>query len=133
MVHPVRASPDQVLDALFDAITSGDIDAVAEVFAEDVAVWHNVTDRAVDRDASLAILRHFVKTVDERRYERLERHHWPGGAMQRHIVHGRVGGEPFRAPVCISFELRDGRITRIHEYVDSAAVGVLMPPRAAAA
>jgi ketosteroid isomerase-like protein len=53
--------------------------------------------------------------------------------MQRHIVHGRVGGQPFRAPVCISFELRDGRITRIHEYVDSAAVGILMSRRASAA
>jgi ketosteroid isomerase-like protein len=133
MVCRVGASPDQVLDALFDAITSGDIEAVSEVFAEDVAVWHNVTDRAVDRDASLAILRHFVKTVDDRRYETLERHHWPGGAMQRHIVHGRVGGQPFRAPVCISFELRDGRITRIHEYVDSAAVGILMSRRPSAA
>jgi ketosteroid isomerase-like protein len=133
MVRPVGASPDQVLDALFDAITSGDIDAVSEIFDADVAVWHNVTDRAVDRDASLAILRHFVKTVAERRYETLERHHWPGGAMQRHIVHGKVGDQPFRAPVCISFELRDGRITRIHEYVDSAAIGVLIPRRATAA
>ena len=116
---------DELLDALFAAITDGDIDGVAQTFDEQIAVWHNVTDRAVDRDMSLAILSHFVKTVDERRYEILERHHWPGGAMQRHIVHGRIGEEPFYAPVSISFAIRDGRITRIDEYVDSAAVTAL--------
>ena len=118
---------DELLDALFAAITAGDIDAVGEVYADDIEVWHNVTDRAIDRDASLAILRHYVKTVDERRYEILERRHWPGGAAQRHIVHGRVGGAPFYAPVSIWFQLGDDRIRRIDEYVDSAAVSSLMP------
>jgi ketosteroid isomerase-like protein len=123
----VAHDDDQVIDALFAAITAGDIDAVAGLYDDGVAVWHNVTDRAVDRDASLAILRHFVRTVDARRYEILERRHWEGGAMQRHIVHGRVGDDAFYAPVCIRFELRDGRITRIDEYVDSAAIAALMP------
>jgi len=129
----VGASADQPLDALFAAITDGDIDAVAEVFAEDVKVWHNITDRAVDRDQSLAILRHFVRTVDDRRYEILERRHWDGGAMQRHVVHGTVDGAPLRAPVAIIFELRGDKITKIHEYVDSAAVQALMPKRRATA
>jgi ketosteroid isomerase-like protein len=123
----VTREPDELIDALFSAITAGDIDAVAELYDDGVAVWHNVTDRAVDRDASLAILRHFVRTVDQRRYEILERRHWPGGAMQRHIVHGRVGDEPFYAPVCIRFELGDESITRIDEYVDSAAISALLP------
>ncbi len=132
MVPLVGEGQDALLDALFDAITAGDIDAVSDIFSEDVAVWHNVTDRAVGRDHSLAILRHFVRTVDERRYEILERRHWQGGAVQRHIVHGRVDGREFYAPVCICFELRDGRIARIDEYVDSAAVSALMPRGAAA-
>jgi ketosteroid isomerase-like protein len=53
--------------------------------------------------------------------------------MLRHVAHGRVGGEAFRAPVSISFEVSGGRITRIHEYVDSAAIQALIPRRATAA
>ncbi len=119
--------PDKLLDEFFAAITAGDLDAVAQMLHAQVQVWHNVTDRTVDAQMSLAILRYYVRTVSPRRYEILERRHWPGGAMQRHIVHGQVGERTMRAPVCISFAFRDGKIAAIHEYVDSAAVTVMMP------
>jgi ketosteroid isomerase-like protein len=121
------ADPDKFLDDFFDAITAGDLDAVAEMFHPEIRVWHNVTDRAVDREMSLAILRYYVRTVSPRRYEVIERRHWPGGAMQRHVVHGEVGEHVLRAPVCISFAFRDGKIAAINEYVDSAAVAAMMP------
>ena len=121
---------DDLLDAFFDAITAGDIEAVASMYDEDVRVWHNVTDRAVDAAASLAILRYYVRTVSGRRYEVIERRHWPGGAMQRHVLHGRVGSQTIHAPVSITFAIRDGKITAIHEYVDSAAIAAMMPAAA---
>ena len=117
---------DELLDALFEAITAGDIDAVAQLFHDDIKVWHNVTDRTVDAARSLSILRYFVKTVSARRYEIIERRQWPGGAMQRHVLHGRADDEAIRAPVSITFEIRDGKIAAIYEYVDSAAVAPLM-------
>jgi ketosteroid isomerase-like protein len=119
--------PDQLLDDFFAAITAGDLDAVAHMFDPQVQVWHNVTDQSVDAETSLAILRYYVRTVSPRRYEIIERRHWPGGAMQRHVVHGKVGEQTMRAPVCISFAFRDGKIVSIHEYVDSAAVTVMLP------
>ncbi len=124
---PVTDDPDKLLDEFFEAITAGDLEAVAQMFHPEVEVWHNVTDRAVDAGASIAIPRYYVRTVSPRRYEIIERRHWPGGAMQRHIVHGQVGERVMRAPVCISFAFRDGKIATIHEYVDSAAVAVMMP------
>jgi len=125
----MTAKPDQLLDAFFAALTAGDIDAAAGMFHDDVRVWHNITRRAVDAAASLAILRYYVQTVSHRRYEIIERRHWPGGTMQRHVVHGRVGEQTIEAPVCISFEFRDGRIAAINEYVDSAAIAAMMPAR----
>ena len=101
---------------------------IAEIFHDEIQVWHNVTDRAVDKRAALAIMRWYVRTVAERRYEIVERRHWPGGVMQRHILHGRVGDAELHAPVCITFEVRDGQIIAIHEYVDSAAIAAMMPP-----
>ena len=126
--HPATREVDAVLDGLFVAITAGDIDAIAEIFHDEIQVWHNVTDRAVDKRAALAIMRWYVRTVAERRYEVVERRHWPGGVMQRHVLHGRVGDAEIHAPVCIAFEVRDGQIIAIHEYVDSAAIAAMMPP-----
>ena len=113
---------DALLDRLFGAITDGDIDAVGELYTDDVQVWHNVTDRALARDESLDLLRHYVATVDDRHYEIEARNHWDGGAVQRHVLHGQVGDTTMRAPVCINFEFRDGRISAIHEYFDRKAV-----------
>ena len=124
---PATREANAVLDRLFAAISAGDIDAVAAVFHDEIQVWHNVTGRTVDKRAGLAIMRWYVKTVAARRYEVVERRHWPGGAMQRHVLHGRVADVAIHAPVCITFELRGGQIVAIHEYVDSAAIAAMMP------
>jgi ketosteroid isomerase-like protein len=116
---------EALLDDLFGAITAGDIDAVGELYADDVQVWHNVTDRALARDESLDLLRYFVGKVSERRYEIQARNHWDGGAVQRHVLHGRVDDTVMRAPICITFEFRDGRISAIHEYFDRKAVAAM--------
>jgi ketosteroid isomerase-like protein len=121
---------DALLNEFFAAITAGDIDAVGEMYTDDVQVWHNVTDRALDREGSLTLLRYYVRTVDQRRYEILERRHWDGGAVQRHVLHGRVGETVMRAPVCLTFAFRDGRISAIHEYVDEQAIAPMLPARA---
>ncbi len=125
---PASRDADALLDGLFAAITAGDLDAVAAIFHDEIQVWHNVTDRAVDKRTGLAIMRWYVRTVAERRYEIVERRHWPGGVMQRHVLHGRVRDATMHAAVCIMFELKDGQIIAIHEYVDSAAIAAMMPP-----
>ena len=75
------------------AIQRGDIEAVAPLYADDVEVWHNVTGRAIDKAASLDLLRFWSGQVSEMRYEVVERSCYEGGAVQRHVIHGRAGGE----------------------------------------
>ncbi len=123
-------STHELLDTFFNAITDGDIDAVVPLYHDEVRVWHNVTDRSIDAAKSLGILRYFVRTVSPRRYEMVERRQWPGGALQRHVLHGRIGEQTICAPVCVSFEIRDGLIAAINEYVDSAAIAAMMPSTA---
>jgi len=112
-------SIDATLDRFFAAIEAGDIDAVGEIYDPDVEVWLNVTARSVNREQSLAILRYFAEGLEGMHYEILERRTWDGGAVQRHVVHGRVGGRPLSIQACIVFHLAGGRITRIYEYVDA--------------
>ena len=85
-------------------------------------VWHNVTGEALDKGRSLDLLRYWCRTVTGMRYEVLERSTYDGGAVQRHIVHGEANGSVIAANVCIVFHVLDGRITRIFEYLDPAAV-----------
>ncbi len=74
-------------------------------------------------------MRWYVRTVAERRYEIVERRHWPGGVMQRHVLHGRVGdATDSRGRLHHVRADWTAQIIAIHEYVDSAAIAAMMPP-----
>ena len=114
---------DDLADAFFAAIERGDLDKVREIYAPEVEVWHNVTGRTQTRDENLKLLDFFASRVPVRRYEVLSRDFFPGGCVQRHILHGElVSGEPLEAPVCLVVYAADGRIQRLYEYLDAAAV-----------
>jgi ketosteroid isomerase-like protein len=114
---------DAIASRFFAAIERGDLDAVRELYAPDVEVWHNVTGRAQTRDENLRLLRSFTGRVSERRYEVLARELFPGGFVQRHVLHGRLAsGERIAAPVCLVVYVSAGRIVRLFEYLDPAAV-----------
>src|SRR5262245_48128028 len=116
---------DELLDAFFAAIERGDIDAVADFYDDDVAVWHNVTGNALDKADSLALLRYWSRSVEAMHYEILERRTFEGGAVQRHIVHGEADGETIAAQVAILFHVANARITAIYEYLDPAHVAAV--------
>jgi ketosteroid isomerase-like protein len=116
---------NDLLDAVFAAIERGDIDALDALFAEDVEVWHNTTDRTLDKRGSLKLLRYWTNHVRDMRYEIRERRIYDGGAFQRYVIHGTANDAPLRVPVCIVFHIDDGKITRIYEYLDPATVGAV--------
>ncbi len=61
------------------------------------------------------------------RYEEVRRQPTPSGFVQQHVLRATLpGGGAFELPACIVIDLDgDGRITRLDEYLDSAAVAVL--------
>jgi ketosteroid isomerase-like protein len=119
----VTEEADAVAAEFFAAIERGDLDAVRELYAPEAEIWHNVTGRTQTRDENLSLLRFFTGRVAERRYEVLARELFPGGFVQRHILHGRLAsGDPIAAPVCLVVYVAKGRITRLFEYLDPASV-----------
>ncbi|HUH79691.1 MAG TPA: nuclear transport factor 2 family protein [Solirubrobacteraceae bacterium] len=116
---------EELLDALFAAITARDLDAVAELYDPDMLFWTNASGHTLDREGSLRVLRSFLRRVTSARYEVLERRHWEGGAMQRHLLIVRVGDGDHEIDVCIVFGFHAGRISRIWEYVDGRALAPL--------
>ena len=119
------STQEDLLERLFAGIASGDIDAVAELYADDVEVWNTAARRPMQREESLAVLRSFLRRAEAVRYEVLERREWEEGAMQRHVLHVRVDDRDHRIDVCVTFAFADGRIRRIYEYVDSRALAPL--------
>ena len=115
----------ELLDTLFGTIGRSDLDAVADLYTDDIEVWHNVTGVALDKARSLDLLGYWCRKVTGLRYEVLERRTYDGGAVQRHIVHGDADGSVIAAEICIVFHIHDGRITRIFEYLDPAAVAAV--------
>jgi ketosteroid isomerase-like protein len=116
---------DELLDRLFQSISEANVAAVADLYADDVKVWNNYSRRSFGRDASLALLEDFLSRTGGVRYEVLERRHWKGGAMQRHILHVRVNDREHPIDVCITFAFADGRIRNVCEYVDGRALAPL--------
>jgi len=107
----------------FAAIERGDLDAVRELYSPSVEVWHNVTGQTQTREENLKLLGYFTGRVCELRYEVLARDFFDGGFVQRHILHGKLEtGEMIAAPVCLIVYVAGGRIQRLFEYLDPAAV-----------
>ena len=119
----MRHETETIASEFFAAIERGDLDAIREFYSPRVEVWHNLTNRAQTREENLRLLKYFMGRVSERRYEVLAREFFPGGFVQRHILHGKLAsGDLVAAPVCLIIHVSNGKIDRVFEYVDSAAI-----------
>jgi ketosteroid isomerase-like protein len=114
---------DTLASDLFAAIERGDLDAVRELYSPGVEIWHNVTGRSQTREENLKLLKYFTGRVSELRYEVIAREFFPGGFVQRHVLHGKLAsGDLITAPVCLVVHVSAGRIARLYEYLDPATV-----------
>jgi ketosteroid isomerase-like protein len=109
----------------FDAIEKGDIETVRGIYAPDAVIWHNNDGLATTREDNLKVLTNFIKAVPERRYLERRVGAFDGGFVQQHLLKGKLAnGKDLALACCIVCEVKDGRITRLDEYLDSAALAV---------
>lgn len=114
---------DTIASDFFAAIERADLAVIRDLYSPEVQIWHNVTGRSQTRDENLALLRYFTGRLSELRYEVLAREFFPGGFVQRHVLHGKLAsGELIAAPVCLVVYISQGRIERLFEYLDPASV-----------
>jgi ketosteroid isomerase-like protein len=120
---------------LFNAIEDGDIDTVAAMWSDDVAVWRVGDGRTRDKARALKVIDWFVSATSDRHYDILSRQPFDGGFVQQHILHGAArDGTPYSLRVAMIILVgTDGSITRIDEYFDPAALAPLrrqdIPPQ----
>ncbi len=105
----------------FAAIESKDTEAVADLYADDVQVWHNFTRACMDKAANVQTLKAMCEHVPRVRYDVEERIQLADGrVLQRHVLRATTpAGDEILMPACIFITVRDGRVARIDEYLDT--------------
>jgi ketosteroid isomerase-like protein len=112
----------------FAAIESRDLAAVAEVYAPDAVIWHNIDDTEKTREDSVATIAWALENIENLRYEEIRFQPLEKGFLQQHVCRGieKSTGRKIELPTAVVCEVRGDRIARLEEYFDSvgAAAGV---------
>jgi len=105
----------------FAAIEAGDIDTVREIYSPDALIWHN--DDLIEQSVAdnLKVLAALHKVVSGLRYEIVRRVPADDGVIQQHVLRGTLpDGQEVALHAAMYLRVRDGQVTRIEEYLDSA-------------
>ncbi|MGZ5930939.1 MAG: nuclear transport factor 2 family protein [Rhizomicrobium sp.] len=108
----------------FDAVERGDVNALKEFYSPDAKIWHNTDELQQTPAENVQTLEGFVTRIRDRRYGDRRVHAFPGGFVHQHTLSGvrSKDGVAVRLTACIVCLVENGRITRLDEYFDSAAV-----------
>jgi ketosteroid isomerase-like protein len=118
----------ELCERYFDRVERHDLDGVAELCAPEFRFWVNLTGQEVGREQSLSTLRdgkalHRRRTYDDRRIDTFET-----GFVARYSVNVVThSGKRASLWACVVAQCRDGRITRIDEYLDSTKFRAAQP------
>ncbi|MEV5652830.1 nuclear transport factor 2 family protein [Nocardia sp. NPDC052254] len=113
---------DELADRFFAAVSAGDTETLTSLYSPDARIWHNDKQAEETVSENLRVLRWLSRTVEDLRYEDIRRHCLPDGFAQQHVLRGHLPGYgALEVPASLFVRIDDGHITRIDEYVDSAA------------
>jgi ketosteroid isomerase-like protein len=112
---------EDIVSRFFIAIEAGDIDTVRAIYAPEAVIWHN--DDLVEQPVqeNLKVLQGLHRAVSGLRYDVIRRALVADGVLQQHVLRGTLAnGVQVELHAAMYLQVRDGRITRIEEYLDSA-------------
>ena len=111
---------------LFDCISRGDVEGVRALYDPEVRIWHNFDGVEQTRDQNLQLLGWLSANVKDIRYEDVRCEEVPGGFVQRHVLRGTApNGTTLDIPAAMFGTIRDGKIVRLEEYLDTAQTAAL--------
>ncbi|HEU4841934.1 MAG TPA: nuclear transport factor 2 family protein [Ilumatobacteraceae bacterium] len=117
----------ELADRFFAAIEAGDIAAVRDIYAPDAEIWHNTDGLVQSPDDNARTLGWIAANLRDVTYTKVKRSATDDGFVQQHVlVATNRAGARIEVPACIVTTVRDGRITRLDEYLDSASVAAIM-------
>jgi ketosteroid isomerase-like protein len=122
-------TPQEYLDfaeRFVGAIQTGDTAAVRACYAPDAKLWHNNDGIEQTVDQNMKVLDWFIRTLPDRNYRVVRREPLPDGFLQQHVLEATLpDGSKWAMDACVVVRMKDGLITRLDEYIDSAKSGAL--------
>jgi ketosteroid isomerase-like protein len=108
------------------AIEGGDVEAVRACYAPDAKIWHNNDGLEQTVDQNIKVLNWFMRKLPDRQYRIVRREALSDGFLQQHVLEAILpDGRPFKMSACCVIRMKDGVITRLDEYIDSAEAAAL--------
>jgi ketosteroid isomerase-like protein len=105
----------------FDLIEAGDLAGVAACYADDAVIWHNTDGIAQGKADNLETLKRFTGAFSGIRYTDRRLVAFDTGFAHQHLLAARRrDGAEVQLAAAIVCEVKDGKITRLDEYFDSA-------------
>ena len=84
-------------------------------------IWHNDDLLEQPVEDNLKVLRGLHRALSGLRYDVVRRAATADGVLQQHVLRGRLpNGAEVELHAAMYLQVRDGHITRIEEYLDSA-------------
>jgi ketosteroid isomerase-like protein len=114
---------DPLADAFFGALEAGSVEDVNACFAPGARLWHNFDRIARTPEENVAGLETLFTGFPKRSYVDVRRLPTAQGWVQQHVLRlERADGAVVDWPGCIVFDVAEGKITRLDEYVDIASL-----------
>ena len=104
----------------FAAIEAGDIDRIAQCYADGAIVWSNIDRVKQSREESIRTLESFIAQTSHRAYRTPVLLRTQAGFAQKHVLaYRKLDGQSVELPCLILGSVSDGRITRLEQYCDN--------------
>ena len=117
-----------VVERFVDSIERGDLAALDSCFAPHARIWHNTDQKWATTQESSVGTAYYFEAFASRKYkiDRLEP--LPNGVLLQFVATiVRADGRTMDWPGCVVFEIEQGAIVKLMEYIDlasfTAAVG----------
>jgi len=109
---------------LFDAIEAGDIEAVERCYAPEMTLWFNITGQVTSREDNLTALVDGYGLHRRRTYNDRIVNTFADGFIAQYTVNVVTHkGAEVALSACLVAEVRDGKISKLFEYLDSGKFG----------
>jgi ketosteroid isomerase-like protein len=126
MTELTASTVDRIARRRQAAVDTNDADALREIYAEDVVIWHNVDQIEQSLDDSLKTMGWFAKRMPDKHYDNLRRQTTPHGYIEQYVLRGTApDGTKIEIPACLIVTVHGERITRLEEYLDSSHIAPL--------
>ena len=114
-------TPVELSAALFHAFENEDFATVKQLCSADLQATQN-NGPAMNLETLIGFTIAVLAVVKEFRYENSIRSETASGFVEEHLVRGTLpDGSELMLATCVVGEVKNGRITQLREYVDSAA------------